>query len=248
MLNVKGKTALITGGSLGIGKATVEIFAREGITPWFTYYRHQESAEALSRDIGAPCIRADLRDRSGWDQVLRALSEADVVPDIVVHNAGIWNDGTMGAMAWETWREMMSLNLDAVGYLTNALVPGMKARGSGVIIFVSSTAARRGEAYHGHYAATKGALISLAKSLAAELGPHGIRTNVVAPGWVDTPMSEGTLRDPERREAITSTIPLRRIPIAEDIAYPILFLVSDWARHINGATLDVNGGAVLIGG
>jgi 3-oxoacyl-[acyl-carrier protein] reductase len=122
----------------------------------------------------------------------------------------------------------------------------MKRRRSGSIILVSSTAARRGEARHSHYAATKGALISLAKSLAAELGPSGIRTNVVAPGWVDTPMSAEELSDPARKEAILRTIPLRRIPPPEDIAYPILFLASDWARHVNGAVLDVNGGSVLI--
>jgi 3-oxoacyl-[acyl-carrier protein] reductase len=142
----------------------------------------------------------------------------------------------------------MTVNLDAVFALTNAIVPAMKDGGSGSIIFVSSTAARRGEAFHSHYAASKGALIAMAKSLAVELGPAGIRTNVVAPGWVETPMAAGTFADPDRKEAIRKTIPVGRIPPPEDIAYPILFLASDWARHVNGACLDVNGGAVLIGG
>jgi 3-oxoacyl-[acyl-carrier protein] reductase len=246
MLNVEGKSALVTGGSLGIGRATVRIFAGKGIRTFFTYRTHREEAEELAKETGAVPILADLSSTEGALAAAREFLASAASADILVHNAGIWTYGEMGAMDRLTWRETMSLNLDSVYVLTNAIVPAMKTQGSGAIVLVSSTAARRGEALHSHYAASKGALHSLAKSLATELGPSGIRTNVVAPGWVDTPMSAAELSIPGRREAIAKIIPLRRIPPPDDIAYPILFLVSDWSRHVNGAVLDVNGGSVLI--
>lgn len=246
MLNVEGKTALVTGGSLGIGKAVVEIFTAHKITTFFSYNRHQEEAEALAKVTGATAIAADLSHSLGWKTLAEEFQGKSPRLDFLIHNAGIWTYFPIGASDFSIWNEMMRLNLDAVGYLTNALVP-MMARG-GAIVMVGSTAGRRGEAVHSHYAATKAALAGLAKSWAAELGPQGIRTNVVAPGWVDTPMSAEEFSKPGRKEAIAATISLKRIPPPEDIAYPILFLVSDWARHITGTTLDVNGGAVLVGG
>ena len=246
MLNVEGKIALITGGSLGIGKATVEIFTAHKITTYFSYNRHQAEAEALARATGATAIAADLSNLLGWKTLAEEFQVKSPSLDFLIHNAGIWTHFPIGSSDFSIWKETMRLNLDAVGYLTNALVP-MITRG-GAIVMVGSTAGRRGEAVHSHYAATKAALAGLAKSWAAELGPRGIRANVVAPGWVDTPMSAEEFSKPGRKEAVAATIPLRRIPSPEDIAYPILFLVSDWARHITGTTIDVNGGAVLIGG
>lgn len=246
MLNVEGKTALVTGGSLGIGKAVVEIFTAHGIRTWFSYNRHRAEAEALEKATGAAGIQADLSNALGWKTLVEEFQAHTGTLDYLVHNAGIWTHFPIGASDFAVWRETMALNLDAVGYLTNALVPMINR--DGAIVLVGSTAGRRGEAVHAHYAATKAALAGLAKSWAAELGPRGIRTNVVAPGWVDTPMSAEEFAKPGRKEQIAATIPLRRVPPPEDIAYPILFLVSDWGRHVNGTTLDVNGGAVLIGG
>jgi 3-oxoacyl-[acyl-carrier protein] reductase len=246
MLNVEGKTALVTGGSLGIGKATVEIFTEHKIRTYFSYNRHQEEAEALERKTGATAIQADLSHPLGWKTLVEEFQSESPRLDYLVHNAGIWTHFPIGTSDFSIWKETMALNLDAVGYITNALVPVMN-RG-GAIIMVGSTAGRRGEAEHAHYAATKAAMAGLAKSWAAELGPRGIRANVVAPGWVDTPMSAAEFSKPGRKEEVAATIPLRRVPPPEDIAYPILFLVSDWARHITGTTLDVNGGAVLVGG
>ena len=246
MLNVEGKTALVTGGSLGIGRAVVEVFTAHGIKTHFSFNRHQEEAAALERATGAVGIRSDLSNALGWKTLVTEFQARNANLDFLVHNAGIWTYFPIGDSDFAVWRETMMLNLDAVGYLTNALVPMMG--GGGSIVMVGSTAGRRGEAVHAHYAATKAALAGLAKSWAAELGPHGIRANVVAPGWVDTPMSADEFAKPGRKDQIAATIPLRRIPPPEDIAYPILFLVSDWGRHVNGTTLDVNGGAVLIGG
>ena len=246
MLNVEGRTALVTGGSLGIGKAVVEVFTAHKIKTYFSYNRHQEEAEALEKATGAVGIQADLSNALGWKSLAEEFQEHCATVDYLVHNAGIWTYFPIGTSDFSLWKETMALNLDAVGYLTNALVPIMNRGGS--IVMVGSTAGRRGEAVHAHYAATKAALAGLAKSWAAELGPRGIRANVVAPGWVDTPMSAEEFAKPGRKEQIAATIPLRRVPPPEDIAYPILFLVSDWARHITGTTLDVNGGAVLVGG
>lgn len=246
MLNVEGKTALVTGGSLGIGKATVEIFAAHRIRTFFSYNRHQEEAKALAAKTGAMALQADLSHALGWKTLVEEFQAKSPGLDYLVHNAGIWTYFPIGESDFSIWKETIALNLDAVGYLTNAFVPMMNK--GGAIVMVGSTAGRRGEAVHAHYAATKAALAGLAKSWAAELGPRGIRTNVVAPGWVDTPMSAAEFSKRGRKEEIAATIPLHRVPPPEDIAYPILFLVSDWARHINGAILDVNGGAVLIGG
>jgi 3-oxoacyl-[acyl-carrier protein] reductase len=115
------------------------------------------------------------------------------------------------------------------------------------LILISSTAGQRGEAFHSHYAATKGAIISMTKSLAAELGPRGITVNCVAPGWVATDMTTDALNDPKRRRKIRELIPLGRVATAEEIAGPILFLASDLASHVNGEVLNVNGGSVLCG-
>lgn len=248
MLNVAGRKALVTGGSLGIGRATVKIFTEHNIETVFTFNRHGEEANLLASETGAVALRADFSSPEGCSRLVEEVKKTEKMPEFLIHNAGIWTYGAMGNLPYQTWRETMQVNLDAAALLTNALTPAMIKNGFGNIVFVTSTAARRGEAYHSHYAASKGALISFTRSLAVELGPRGIRVNTVAPGWVDTPMSAGELTKPGRREEIERTIPLRRIPPPEEIAYPILFFVSDWARHINGAVLDVNGGAVLLGG
>ena len=140
----------------------------------------------------------------------------------------------------------MRTNLDSIYYFTKEVVLHMKARKiAGRIIHIASTAGQRGEAFHSHYAATKGAIISFTKSLAAELGPDGILVNCVAPGWVDTDMSREPIR--ENREEIEKSIPSGKIPVAEDIAGPIVFLASEWAKAINGEILNVNAGSVLCG-
>jgi len=167
--------------------------------------------------------------------------------DILVNNAGIWTYLEMGEGDAAAWKETMAVNLDGLFYLTDAVVPGMKAQNRGGIINVGSTAGLRGEAHHSHYAATKGAVNALTKSWAAELAPWGIRVNGVAPGWVETDMCAGVFSDASFKERVRQSIPLKRIPRPEDIAGPILFLASDLARHITGAIISVNGGSVLCG-
>jgi 3-oxoacyl-[acyl-carrier protein] reductase len=167
--------------------------------------------------------------------------------DILVNNAGIWTYLEIGSGDAQAWKETMGVDLDSVYYFTDAVLPQMKKQKQGWIINVGSTAGIRGEAFHSHYAATKGALNSLTKSWAVEFAPYNIRVNLVAPGWVDTDMCAGVFSDPAFKESVRQSIPLQRIPPPEDIAGPILFLASDLARHITGAIINVNGGSVLCG-
>jgi len=165
--------------------------------------------------------------------------------DCLVANAGVWpeEDTPLPSVSAERWRTTMASNLDSMYYTLKGAIPLM--RRGGAIVLVSSTAGQRGEAGHADYAASKGAIISLTKSLAVECAPD-IRVNCVAPGWVDTEMSAGPLGGKEA-DRIRDGIPLRRAADAEDIAGPIVFLCSDMASQITGEILNVNGGSVLCG-
>lgn len=253
MIRLDGKKALITGGSRGIGRASAVMLAAAGCDVAVNYVANAAAAESVEKEVGRlgrKCLllKADISSRAGVDGMMKAVADEWAGLDILVNNAGVWTYLEMGALDERVYRETMALNLDAVFYAVNAAVPLMKKRGGGSIVNVSSTAGVRGEAFHSHYAATKGALHALTKSLAVELAPHGIRVNCVAPGWVDTDMCAEVFSDPAFREKVRRSIPLLRIPPAEDIAGPILFLASDLARHITGEILNVNGGAVLCGG
>ncbi|MEJ2055812.1 MAG: SDR family NAD(P)-dependent oxidoreductase, partial [Calditrichaceae bacterium] len=166
--------------------------------------------------------------------------------DTLINNAGIWEYGKIDEMQVDQWRRTIQINLDSVYYFTNYIVKQMKEKKiNGHIVNISSTAGQRGEPFYSHYAATKGAIISFTKSLATELGPDGIHVNCVAPGWVKTDMSEAALDKNEKD--ILVQIPLGFIAEAEDIAGPVAFLVSGFARAITGEILNVNCGNVLCG-
>ncbi|MGB7549444.1 MAG: SDR family oxidoreductase, partial [Terracidiphilus sp.] len=173
----------------------------------------------------------------------------------LVANHGIWpaEDVPIELMAEEQWRRTLAVNLDSVFGLVQAAVTQMELQGRGAdntaghIVLISSTAGQRGEAHHADYAVTKGALISLTKSLSSELAPRGIRVNCVAPGWVATEMSAAALGDPELGPRIAASIPVGRVARAREIAGPVLFLCTPMAAFISGEVLNVNGGAVLAG-
>lgn len=253
MLDMSGRKVLITGGSRGIGRATALLFARTGADVAISYQRNEAAAAAVRAEVeklGRRCLvfRSELASKKDADAMAAGILEAWGSIDTLINNGGVWTYLEMGAMDEAVYKELMGANLDGVFYVTNAVVPSMKAQGRGWIVNVASTAAVRGEASHSHYAASKGALIALTKSLAVELAPHGIRVNCVAPGWVDTDMCTGVFSTPGYREKVRQTIPLKRIPPPEDIAGPILFMASELAVHITGETLNVNGGSVLCGG
>jgi 3-oxoacyl-[acyl-carrier protein] reductase len=150
-------------------------------------------------------------------------------------------------MTLDHWNELMRINLTSSFLITKAVLPYMKKNNNGRMVFLSSTAGQRGEAFHSHYAASKGGVISFVKSLAVELAQFNITVNSVAPGWVDTEMSSEVLNNEDMRREIIKGIPVGSIATARNIAGPILFLSSDLAMHINGEILNVNGGSVLCG-
>jgi 3-oxoacyl-[acyl-carrier protein] reductase len=251
LISLAGKTALITGGSRGIGRAAALLFARAGADVGITYHTRAADAETVTRAIRQLGRRAfaaggDLADPQVVERVFRECRAAfGGELDIFVANAGIWpeEDVPLARMTDDRWRSTMARNLDAVFLTTRAAL--RQLRPGGAVVLVSSTAGQRGEAFHADYAATKGAIIALTKSLAVECAPQ-VTVNCVAPGWVDTDMSAIAYHGEGRRQ-IEATIPLRRIPPPEDIAGPILFLASPLARHITGEILNVIGGSVLCG-
>jgi 3-oxoacyl-[acyl-carrier protein] reductase len=252
MISLKGRTTLITGGSRGIGRATALLFAEAGSDVALTYQRREKAALEVKTEIekkGRKCLtyKAEVSQEKDVQRLVEDIIRSWGRIDVLVNNAGIWTYGEMGNMDQVVWKETMEVNLDSVFYFTNAVVPYMKRNQQGWIINVASTAAVRGEALHSHYAASKGALLALTKSLAVELAPFHIRVNCVAPGWVDTDMCVEVFSDPAFKESVRQSIPLKRIPPPEDIAGPILFLASDLARHVTGAVINVNGGSVLCG-
>jgi len=251
MFDFKGKTVLVTGGSRGIGAATVELFMQTGANVAFNYNKNYRLSENLADSCEKyegeiyfnECDVSDYQEVNGFIQ--RVLDKFGKI-DILVNNAGIWEYGRIEDMTVDNWRKTMQVNLDSAFYFTHFVVKHMKENNiKGSIINISSTAGQRGEAFHSHYAATKGALISFTKSLATELGPDGIRVNSVAPGWVDTDMSADALA--KEGDKIKKQLPVGFIPEAEDLAGPIVFLASPMARAITGEILNVNGGNVLCG-
>lgn len=253
MINLSGAKVLVTGGSRGIGRATAILFAKAGCDVAINYLRRNEEAQQVKqaiKELGRKCLafQVDVTCKDSVNNMVDKIINDWGEIHALVNNAGIWTYGEMGNMSERVWAETMKINLDSVFYFCNAIVPHMKKARKGVIINVSSTAGVRGEAFHSHYAASKGAIIAFTKSLAVELAPYNIRVNCVAPGWVDTDMCTDVFRDKEYRKKVEESIPLKRIPPPEDIAGPIIFLSSPLARHITGEVLNVNGGSVLCGG
>ena len=256
-LSLSGKVALISGGSRGIGAATVRMFVAAGAKVAFTYQSARERAEALAKECGADrCypISSNLNHSDAARIVIAETARHFGRLDILVANHGVWpaEDVSVENMSDEQWRSTVSINLDGVFGLVKYAVAQMKAQprpnaAAGHIVLISSTSGQRGEAFHCDYSATKGAIISLTKSLSSELAPSGIYVNCVAPGWVDTDMSAATLADPKTGETIRRTIPLGRVGRPEEIAAPVLFLCTEHAGFISGEVFNVNGGAVLAG-
>lgn len=327
-LSLEGKTVLVTGGSRGIGAATVRLMRQAGARVVFSYRSAETQARQLEEECGGlevcRAVRQELATAEDGEALVSAAVAAFGALDALVVNHGVWppHDQPIGTMSVEQWRGTLGINLDSVFGLVRAAArhmlqagpqgvgetdetafvgaeqfapgratPETEAEGAadarelleevvysdtiswpapgevregalaepattfaqlghrvrGHIVLVASTAAQRGEAFHADYAASKGALLSLTKSLSSELGPQGILCNCVAPGWVRTEMSAGTLGDPEASKKALSLIPLGRAAEPEEIAGPIVFLCTPWAGFVSGEIWNVNGGAVLVG-
>ena len=252
-LSLAGKVALITGGSRGIGAATVRLFVAAGAQVVFNYQKASHEAAKLVSDLGSDhchAVQADLSSAKSGEALVSAVVARFGRLDSAVLNHGIWpaDDIPVDTMTDEHWQRTIDINLNSVFGLLKHTVAQMKRQGEGGhIVVISSTAGQRGEAYHCDYAATKGAVISMVKGLSTELAKDRIYVNAVAPGWVRTDMSNGVMADPKTSEVIKRTIPLGRIGEPEEIAGPILFLCTKYAGFITGEIFNVNGGAVLVG-
>jgi 3-oxoacyl-[acyl-carrier protein] reductase len=259
-LSLDGKVALITGGSRGIGAECVRLFRDAGARVAFNYRAARVQAETLASECGGiescVAVEQELSSPEEGRALVAKTIEAFGRLDCLVVNHGIWppEDAPIASMTEAQWRKTMGVNLDSVFGLVQAAVAQMQKQGraadgtaAGHIVLVSSTAGQRGEAFHADYAVTKGAVISLTKSLSSELAREGVYVNCVAPGWVATEMSAPALNDPATSEKIFGVIPLGRVATPREIAGPILFLCTPFAGFMSGEIVNVNGGAVLVG-
>jgi len=253
-ITLKDEVAVVSGGSRGIGAATVKVFVATGAKVIFNYRRANRAAGQVIENCKglegeAVAVRADVSNMADARKLVEEAVKRFGRVDILVANAGIWNYRPLPIerVTEKQWDEMMAVNLKGVYSLVHHAVPQMIRQKRGRIIVVSSTAGQRGEVFHTHYGASKGGVISFVKGLSTELARHRILVNCVAPGWVETDMSTPVLNNRRVYRQAISTIPLRRFARPEEIAMPILFLASPMATFITGEILNVNGGSVLCG-
>ena len=252
--SLKGRRAVITGGSRGIGGAVTLLLARAGADVCIGYHARAKDAEALA----ARCLQLGANSTQHASDVSTPLGAQSLIAhavktfgglDILVHSAGIWpvEESPVSAMQDDRWANTMRQNIDAMFFVSREAAKAMEGNADGGrIVLVASTAGQRGEAMHADYAASKGAMIAFVKSMAVELAPKGITVNSIAPGWVDTEMCAEPFAN-GGRERIAKGIPVGRIASAADIAFPIVSLCFDGARHVTGEIVNVNGGSVLCG-
>ena len=254
VLSLKGRVAVVTGGSRGIGAAIVRMFAQAGARVVFNYQKAAAEAEKLAAECGGSerclAVQAELSSSSAAAPLVDAAVKRFGKLNIVVGNHGVWppNDAPIDQMTDEQWRSTQAINVDSLfGLVKHGVAQMKKQRSGGHVVLISSTAGQRGEAFHCDYAASKGAIISMVKGLSTELASHHIYVNCVAPGWVETDMAAPALHDPEISKRVFATIPLGRAGKPEEIAAAVLFLCTPQAGFITGEILNVNGGAVLVG-
>lgn len=234
--SLEGKTALVTGGSRGIGRAVALELARAGATVTIGYRSGVEEAEAVAAETGGRAVQADVGDP---DEARRLVEEAGEL-DILVNNAGLTRDGLIARMSDEDWRVVLATNLGGAFFTSRAVARSMMRRRSGAIVNVTSIVGLHGNAGQTNYAASKAGIVGLTKSLARELGSRGVRANAVAPGYVNTRLTN--VLPEELRAAMLAATPLERLGEPEDIAHAVRFLCSEEAAFITGEVLLVDGG------
>jgi len=234
--SLAGKTALVTGGSRGIGAAIVRELAAAGAAVVLGYRSGADEATALAAEVGARALQADV---SSAEDAARLVEEAGDV-DVLVNNAGLTRDGLLARMPDEDWREVIETNLSSVFYTCRAVTRPMMKKRAGAIVNVSSIVGLHGNWGQTNYAASKAGIIGFTKSLARELGSRGVRANVVAPGYVQTRLTD-VLPD-EAKELMLKNTPLGRFGDPADVARAVRFLCSDDASFITGEVLLVDGG------
>lgn len=242
-----GKTVLVTGASKGIGRKIAEVFAQQGAKVAFTYLSSVEKGEALEKELqqygtAVKGFRSDASDFQQAEQLVNDIVSEFGRLDVVVNNAGITKDGLLMRMTEEQWDQVINVNLKSVFNVSKAASKVMMKQRIGSIINVSSVVGIQGNAGQANYAASKAGIIGFSKSLAKELGSRNIRTNVIAPGFIRTEMTD--VLDPKVVEGWEAGIPLKRAGDPTDVANACLFLASDLSTYITGQVLPVCGGMI----
>jgi NAD(P)-dependent dehydrogenase (short-subunit alcohol dehydrogenase family) len=247
-VDLKGKVALITGASRGIGRRTARLFVEAGAQVAVNYRTSQQEAEELVASFpedAAVAIQADLGNPADVERLVDQTIEQFGRLDILVNNAATFAanpfDGEDYAAWNEGWRQTLDVNLIGAANAAFLAMRQMRRQGSGKIINVASRAAFRGETEFGDYGASKAALVNLTRSLARACAKDGIVATCVAPGFIETEMAASELE--KNREEIEAQIPLGRVGSVDDVAYAILYLASNWADYLAGVTIDINGGS-----
>lgn len=240
-----GKTALITGASKGIGRKIAEVFAQHGANVAFTYLSSVEKGQALEQELQqhgtqVKGFRSDASKFNEAEQLINDIVSTFGTLDIVVNNAGITKDGLLMRMTEENWNDVLEINLKSIFNVTKAASKIMMKNRKGSFINMSSVVGIQGNAGQSNYAASKAGIIGFSKSIAKELGSRNIRTNVVAPGFIRTEMTE--VLDPKVVAGWEANIPMKRAGETEDVANTCLFLASDLSAYINGQVIAVDGG------
>jgi 3-oxoacyl-[acyl-carrier protein] reductase len=234
--SLEGKTALVTGGSRGIGAAIARELAAAGASVVLSYRSGKDEAEAVAAEIGGTAVAADVSDAGAAAQLVKDAGDIDVL----VNNAGLTRDGLIMRMPDEDWREVIETNLSGCFYTCRAAARGMMKKRGGAIVNISSIVGVHGNPGQTNYSASKAGIIGFTKALARELGTRGVRANVVAPGYVATRLTD--VLPEELQQAMLANTPLARLGAPEDIAGAVRFLCSDAASFITGEVLLVDGG------
>ena len=245
MFDLTGKTALVTGASGGIGEAIARALHAQGATV-VLHGTRAEKLEALQKDFGARAfaLAVDLSDRDAVAGLVDAASALAGPISILVNNAGITRDGLLMRMKDDDWDSVLEVNMTASMSLCRAAMRGMMKARTGRIISISSVVGVTGNAGQTNYAASKAGMIGFSKSLAAEVASRGLTVNVVAPGFIETPMTD--VLDESQKSTLLTRVPAGRLGHADEIAATVAFLASDEAAYITGATLHVNGGMAML--